>query len=257
MLGHHYFQRGRFLLARVFLLAPNGDGALMVNSFNGHSFPFNWSCELTDNTRMKTTQVEMTLVESDGRQWLIGPKGAILAELEGDISPCGEDAAMAVVSALLANELKISQMRREKAIAERWEAALRLQAQKVSGLAHSPKTKEEDKDRWKKRLSNCAKAITMRVKYGRTPPKPRRAGRTWRQFFEQCTNMINSGGWHGRDEWSVYAAGVARNIRGRFWNQDTKTISTPPNRRHGEVEDCPKNDRRSGIQMLFDGHEID
>lgn len=188
----------------------------------------------TSTAAMKTSLVPIMLVEAHGRRWIVGPKGTILAEVE-DVAPCSGEMAVAAVSKLLASEKAAQVMRREKEEAEKWLATIQSQAWRLSGLVSSPKSQDE----WKARLYSCARCVVMRMKRGTSPPKPRATKRTWTQVFQQGNRLARTGGWNDReDEWGVYAAGAARNIRGRFRRQDTEARSTSAGGRHAENLDA-------------------
>jgi hypothetical protein len=202
---------------------------------------------------MEVKQVRLTLVEHEGRRWLVGEGGAILATLEHNPGLCDEAEAIAAVERAMETKRRevalFAEIKADRDLRVRWAKVLR----RAIKVAHAgTMRRSEAGDAWARRIDASAKAIYLMVKRGSNLRErgEREPGRTWEWIFANA--FIRSYRWYDHRRWDGYSTNLASNLRKRFRHADPGEARSRPDGGHAQEEDRQGDPRGSGLQVLFD-----
>lgn len=202
---------------------------------------------------MDVSQVTLTLVEHEGRRWLVGADGSAVPLPVSVLKPCEIDHAASVIGAVVEAERKDrtawNQLRSDKELAERWGASLRRATSETVACLNRL---GEANDAWTRRIDGSRQAVCLMVKRGSNLKEriDRERIGTWEQLFSVAFHRSTQRA--GQGEWDTYSETLSRNIRGRFRDVDAREPCPPPDRGHEKTEGRQSDARRSELQVLFD-----
>lgn len=202
---------------------------------------------------MNVSQVTLTVVEHEGRRWIVGADGSIVAEAKVAIGPCDADSALASVGRAIESERRHAEflggLEAERSKRRRWHEAM-MQA---VAIANNGRYRSDDaQNAWSRRVDASATSCYLMVKRGSNLKE--RTGRdqrphTWERMLDVAYDR--SVVWLD-DAWGTYANNLASNLRKRFRNKPTLEARPSGDGRHDQKEDGAGDPRSPRLQMLLD-----
>lgn len=199
----------------------------------------------------------VTVVEHEGRRWIVDLQGSVVRGLEFDVGVCPEDVAIQGVSDVLASEERGDAFRREQKLEFAWRQLMWGLPNVIHGILRAGViARGED---WDRCINSSACSCRQKVRRGSNiRPRNRSNPPTdWEQSIRRAASIPAQHMYWYRDEWAPYFRDRASNLRKRFRLFSARESSSPASGRSENGVCSAEDPQGPRAPVLLDGRRTD